>query len=180
MRSRANSRAASADHANLTTWVCPNQAVPRCQMGSICSISMWSSTGAPDSSGNTARTASRTAEAESLSIHGRVLWLATRPAYRHRGSTSSQSTLRAAEGMGRGTVDAFRAVIRLPRLRQVAEEVVVEELGWEGCSDRSCLVDEGGAGGFAEVAERFAEDVVVKRPVGDGLGRDGDPGGSSA
>ena len=54
--------------------------------------------------------------------------------------------------------------------------VGVVELGWEGRSDGSCLVDEGGAGGFAEVAERFAEDVVVKRSVGDGLGRDGDPG----
>ena len=38
------------------------------------------------------------------------------------------------------------------------------------------LVDEGWAGGFAEVAEGFTEDVVVQRPVGDGLGFDGDPG----
>ena len=84
MRSRANSTAASADHANFTTCVGPSQAVPRCQIGLICSSSTWSSTCAPARSGNTARTASRTAEAESPSTHALVRWLGTGPAYRHQ------------------------------------------------------------------------------------------------
>jgi len=51
----------------------------------------------------------------------------------------------------------------------------IVEFGWEGCSHGSCLLDQAGAGGLAEVAEGLAEDVVVQCPVGNGRRFDGNP-----